>query len=300
MTALKRTFGILLALMMVNGLSAQELNMQVSVIAPQIANVEKSIFETLESSVQEFMNGRKWTNDFFEFDERIECSMQITISEAPSQSQFRGSIQIQSSRPIYNSDYNAALMSLNDQDVDFVFLPNTIIQFSIDQHRDNLSSMLAYYAFMIIGMDYDSFSEEGGTDYFLKAQTIVANAQTAGQPGWKASEGNQNRFHLVENLLSQTFRPLRQCMYRYHRHGMDIAYDQPELARKEMSDALLSLRNIHKIRPSSYNLQVFFFAKADEIINMFDPAPQEEKLRLYNLLTTVDPGNISKYDKMMN
>lgn len=279
--------------------NAQELNCQVTVMAPQINNIEASIFETMEATIQEFMNGRKWTNDFFDFDERIECSMQITISEAPSQTQFRGSIQIQSSRPVYNSDYKTSVFSINDQNIDLTFLPNSILQFSLDQHRDNLSSLLGFYAYMIIGMDYDTFSLEGGTQYFLNAQTVVANASNSASSGWKASDGPKSRFAYVENILSQTFKPLRKCLYRYHRHGWDKTYEEMEVARLEMSDALLDLRSIHKIRPSSYNLQMFFFAKSDEIVNLFTPAPQEEKLRLYNLLTTVDPGNISKYEKMM-
>ena len=156
----------------------QELNCEISVMAPQINNIDASVFETMESTIREFMNGRKWTNDFFDFDERIEVSMQITISEAPSQTQFRGSIQIQSSRPVYNSDYKTSVFAINDQNVDITFLPNSILQFSLDQHRDNLSSLLGFYAYMIIGFDYDTFSLEGGTPYFLNAQTVVANSST--------------------------------------------------------------------------------------------------------------------------
>ena len=278
----------------------QELNCEISVMAPQINNIDASVFETMESTIREFMNGRKWTKDYFDFDERIEVSMQITISEAPSQTQFRGSIQIQSSRPVYNSDYKTSVFAINDQNVDITFLPNSILQFSLDQHRDNLSSLLGFYAYMIIGFDYDTFSLEGGTPYFLNAQTVVANASNSASQGWKASDGPKSRFSYVENQLSQTFKPLRKCLYRYHRHGWDKTYDGLEGARLEMSNALLDLRSIHKIRPSSFNLQMFFFSKSDEIVNLFTPSPQEERLRLYNLLTSVDPGNIGKYEKMMN
>ncbi|MCB0760877.1 MAG: DUF4835 family protein [Flavobacteriales bacterium] len=278
---------------------AQELNCRVTVIAPQVAITDQSIFETMEESIANFMNGRKWTNDTFEFDERIECNMQITISEASTSSSFSGSIQVQSSRPVYNSDYKTALLSVNDQDFDIDFLQNTMIQFSIDQHRDNLSSILAFYAYLIIGMDYDSFAEEGGTEFLLKAQTIVANAQNTAVSGWKASEGNQNRYWLVENLLSQTFKPFRKCVYRYHRHGFDKMYNDVEGARAEIAEALIGLRNTNKIKPGNYNFQTFFYAKADEIVNLFKPAPQEEKLRVYNVLKQIDPGNIPKYEKMM-
>ena len=157
--------------------TAQELNCRVQVIAPQIANIEASIFESLEENIQEFMNGRRWTNDDFQFEERIECTMQITISEAPSPTSFRGNIQVQSSRPVYNSDYNSAMLLVNDGDFEISWDGSSNIQFSIDQYRDNLSSILAYYAYMILGMDYDSMALDGGTAHYLKAQTIVANAQ---------------------------------------------------------------------------------------------------------------------------
>lgn len=278
---------------------AQELNCKVTVIAPQVALTDPALFNTMEEAIQNFMNGRKWTNDNFEFDERIDCNLQITISEANSSSKFSGSVQIQSSRPIYNSDYKTSLFSTNDQDFQIDFLQNTMLQFSLDQHRDNLSSILAFYAYLIIGLDYDSYEDEGGTPHLLKAQTIVANAQNAGEAGWKASEGNQNRYWLIENVLSQTFKPFRKCMYRYHRHGFDKMYVDPEGGRQEIADALIGLRNTHKIRPGNYNFQTFFFGKSDEIVNLFKPAPQEEKLRVYNVLKQIDPGNIPKYEKMM-
>jgi len=242
-------------------LFSQELNCEVNIIAPQIANVELSRLENIESAIQEFMNGRRWTNDNFNIEERIECSFQLTISEAPTQTSFRGTLQIQSSRPVYNADYKTPIFAVNDNDISFSFADNQLLQWSIDQHRDNISSLLAFYAYMIIGMDYDTFSPKGGTDYFLKAQTIVANAQNSGESGWKASEGQRNRFWLTENILSQTFEPLRNCLYTYHRQGVDKLYSDPESARGVMGEALMQLRDVHKVRPSSYNIQLFFCCK---------------------------------------
>ncbi|MBL6866772.1 MAG: DUF4835 family protein, partial [Flavobacteriales bacterium] len=146
-------------------LQGQELNCRVQVIAPQIANVESSIFESMEENIQEFMNGRRWTDDQILFEERIECSFQITISEAPSATTFKGTLQVQSSRPVYNSDYNTSMLLVNDSDFDISWDGSSTIQFSIDQYRDNLSSVLAYYAYMVLGMDYDSMGLESGTPY---------------------------------------------------------------------------------------------------------------------------------------
>ncbi|MBT6164215.1 MAG: DUF4835 family protein [Crocinitomicaceae bacterium] len=279
---------------------AQELNCRVQVIAPQIANVESSIFESMEENIQEFMNGRRWTNDQILFEERIECSFQITISEAPSPTSFKGTLQVQSSRPVYNSDYNTSLLLVNDNDFDIAWDGSSNIQFSIDQYRDNLSSVLAYYAYMVLGMDYDSMGLDSGTPFYVKAQTIVANAQNSGPSGWKASQGQQNRYWLVENMLSQTFRPVRNCLYYYHRMGLDQLFDDVERGRLAMADALIEMRQTHRIRPSSYNLQLFFLAKSDEILKVFGPAPEAEKARLLPVLKQMDPGNISKYDSIFS
>ncbi|RPG80790.1 MAG: DUF4835 family protein [Crocinitomicaceae bacterium TMED114] len=278
---------------------AQELDCQVSVIAPTINNVEASVFEQLETAITEFMNGRRWTTDEFTLAERVTCTMQITINKANSQTNFEGTIQVQSSRPIYNSDYNAPLLLVNDNDFDFSYAPGNLLQYSQDQFRDNLTSVLAFYAYLILAMDYDSFSLEGGTNFYTQAQTVVTNAQGLSSPpaGWSAADGKQSRYSLIDNILSQTFRPLRRCYYEYHRLGMDVAFDDPAAARQSMADALISLRNVHRIRPANYNLQTFFQAKKDEIVKMFGPAAEGERARLLPVLKLIDPGNIPVYDQ---
>jgi hypothetical protein len=280
-------------------LKSQELDCQVSVIAPTINNVEASVFEQLETAITEFMNGRRWTTDEFLLSERVTSTMQITISKATSQTNFEATIQVQSSRPIFNSDYNAPLLLVNDNDFDFTYTPGAMIQYSQDQFRDNLTSVLAFYAYLILGMDYDSFSLEGGTKYYSQAQTVVINAQGLSSPprGWSAADGKQSRYALIDNILSQTFRPLRRCYYEYHRMGLDQAFDDPTLARQAISDALISLRNVHRIRPANYNLQTFFQAKKDEIVKVFGPAEEGERARLLPVLKLIDPGNIPVYDQ---
>ena len=276
---------------------AQELNCTVTVIAPQISNVDVSRFDALEDGIREFMNGRRWTNDNFEFEERIECTLQLTVSEAIGSTVFKGSMQVQSSRPVFNSDYNTPVLLVNDGDIQFEWLDNSTILFNPGQHRDNLSSLLAYYAYMILGMDYDTFSLEGGTPHFLQAQAIVANAQNAGERGWKASQGKQNRYWLVENHLSQTFRPVRTCLYNYHRKGLDVLFQDIEGGRLTIAESLIDMRSTNRIRPGSYNIQVFFLSKSDEIINIFSPAPDAERGRLLPILKHLDPGNIQSYDQ---
>ena len=225
--------------------------------------------------------------------------MQITINKANSQTNFEGTIQVQSSRPVYNSDYNAPVLLVNDNDFDFSYAPGNLLQYSQDQFRDNLTSVLAFYAYMILAMDYDSFSLEGGTNLYTQAQTVVTNAQGLSSPpaGWSAADGKQSRYSLIDNILSQTFRPLRRCYYEYHRLGLDVAFDDPAAARQSMADALISLRNVHRIRPANYNLQTFFQAKKDEIVKMFGPGAEGERARLLPVLKLIDPGNIPVYDQ---
>lgn len=277
---------------------SQELICEVSVLSPKAQEENVAIYDILRGSIEEFMNNRKWTDDDYEFYERIECNIQITIDNAVSQTQFDASIQIQSSRPVYNSDYKTPVFLVNDNDFSFSFQPNTLIQFTPDQHRDNLSSVLGFYAYYMLAMDYDSFSPLGGTEYFLKAQQVVSNAQNAGESGWRPSEGDRNRYWLVENILSQTFAPLRDINYVYHRDGFDNLYTAPDAIRPLLITELNKLSSIHQIKPTSYNMQLFFLTKADEIINIYRESTDEDKKAIRDLLSILDPGNIPKYDRL--
>ncbi len=297
---MKNILLLLLFLSFTRLLQAQELDCKVNILLPQQVISPPEFFNTMKSSITEFLNNRKWTRDAWNLEEKIECTMQITIEQQVDIRTFKGSIQVSSSRPVYNSDYKTPVLNFNDRNFQFTYQENTMIQWGNDQHRDNLSSVLAFYANLVIAMDYDTFSLEGGTEQYLICQTIVTNAQSAPEEGWRANEkGQQNRYWFIENILTQTFKPIRECLYNFHRQGMDKLFQDVEGARKTMGDALLELKNIHKIKPSSFNMQVFWYAKADEVVNLFKPVPVEEKQRIYDLCKLVDPGNISKYEKMM-
>ncbi len=292
---------LLLILVLFSGglLRAQELNASVNILLPQQVNSPPELFQTMDNAITEFLNNRKWSKDNWTSEERIECSFQITIENQVDARSFKASIQVSSSRPVYQSDYKTPVLNINDRDFAFVFQENTLIQWSNDQHRDNLSSVLAFYANLVLGMDYDTFSMEGGTEHYLTCQTIVTNAQGAPEEGWRSNEkGRQNRYWLIENLLTQTFKPIRECLYAYHRQGMDKMFKDVTGSRKVIEDALMELKNIHKIKPSSFNMQVFFYAKSDEISNIFRPVPLEEKQAVIDLCKLIDPGNITKYEKM--
>ena len=297
---MKRIFALLIGMYAVVAANAQELNATVNVLIPQQVISPPEFFNSMKSTITEFLNGRKWSKDTWQNNERIQCTFQITIEQQVDNRSFKGSLQVTSSRPVYNSDYKTSLLNINDRDFEFVFQENTMIQWSNDQHRDNLSSVLAFYANLILAMDYDSFAMEGGTDHYLTCQAIINNAQNAAEPGWRSNEkGRQNRFWFIENILSQSFKPIREFLYNYHRKGLDKLYLDQAAAIASMSAALDGLNDVHRIKPSSYNMQVLFYAKSDEIVNIYKPRSIDDKKQVVENCKLLDPGNISKYERIL-
>jgi len=285
---------------------AQELNCNVQVISQQIQGTNRSIFKTLQESVYEFLNNRNWTRHVYSYNERIECNVLINLSEPISSDEFRGSIQIQARRPVFNSTYNSVLLNIRDDNVRFRYVENEPLEFNETVHRSNLTSLLAYYAYIILGFDYDSYSLYGGTEYFEKAQKIVDNAQNATEPGWKPYEGSsyRNRYWLVYNLLDDMYRPVREFNYRYHRLGLDMMSEQTGQGRANIEEAFRLLREVYRQQPDPYMylLQVVLDAKTDEIVNIFRAveSPPDERRRVHEILTEIDPSNIGKYDTILN
>lgn len=281
-----------------NCIFSQELNCTVKVLSPAIQGTERSVFETLETSIKEFMNNTRWTNDNFKQDERIECNITINVTKRISVDEFEANIIVQSRRPVYKSSYNTNLINYQDNDFTFKYTPFQPFEFNENTFINNLTSTLGYYAYIFIGLDYDTFSPEGGTPYYQKAQTIVNNAQNAAEKGWKAFEGSKNRYWLAENLANANFKGVRTCLYSYHRMGLDMMTVDVELSRKNIADALEGLQKVHNMQMGSFLMQVFFLAKADEIVNIFSVATPELKGKLVPILNTIDPGNVTKYEKL--
>ncbi len=278
---------------------AQELNCTVSVISPAIQNTEKRIFETLQNDLREFMNSTAWTSDAFAIEERIECSILITITEKISGDKFKATMQIQSSRPAYMTSYNTVLLNVNDQDFVFNYVESQPIQFQENQHINNLSSVMAFYAYMIIGADYDSFSSKGGEPYFQKALQIVNNAQGESERGWKAFESTKNRYWLIENMLNARYEGFREMSYKYHRQGLDLMQSDLESGRKAITECIEPLKKLRLDQPNSYLLTVFFTAKVDELINIFKEAFPDVKTKVANDLMQADPANANKYQAIV-
>lgn len=284
--------------------SAQELNCQVSIITDsrlEITSVEKEIFEQLKQTMFELMNNTKWTKDKFKVEERINCQIQLQINSIPTPGTYSGSLQVQSSRPVFNGSYNTTLFNFQDDDIEFSYSRNAILIYAPNQFRDNLTSILAFYAYYIIGMDYDSFSLKGGTPYFTEAQQIVSNAQGSGGKGWKSNEqGKRNRYWLVDNIQQQLFEPLRECLYEYHRKGMDMLYDNKEVGRSNIYTALNKLSKVSATRPNSINVLNFAQSKLLELKELYRDAKPEEKTDVVTVLKRIDPTNSSKYEEILN
>ncbi len=300
-----RTYVFSLLIFLYAGIaSAQELNCQVSIITDarlEVTSVEKEIFDQLKQTIYDMMNTTQWTKDKFKVDERINCNIQLQINSIPSPGTYEGSMQVQSTRPGYNSSYNTTLFNFQDDDIQFAYSRNSVLIYAPNQYRDNLTSILAFYAYFIIGMDYDSFSLKGGTPYFNEAQQIVSNAQSSGAKGWKSNEtGKRNRFYLVDNVLHQLFEPLRLCNYNYHRKGIDALYDDKLKARQAIYSALSELNKVVATRPNSINLLNFVQAKLVELKNLYADAEIKDKTEVVNLLKRLDPTNASKYQDILN
>lgn len=291
---------ITLCLLIVFGfpLMAQEIQSNVVVNAQKLQDLDPSVPRNMETSIREFINNRKWTNDKFKQVERIDASFLITLNSR-SQNSYSASIQISSSRPVYGTDYSTTMFVVNDEDFDFVYVDQQPLDFNIVSFQSNLTSVLAYYVYIILGVDYDSFSPEGGQDYFQTAFEIVNQAQSSGGGGWKAADGDNNRYWLIENLTNSVFRPFRSMLYQYHRLGLDQMKNDLPKGEDEVYKSIQSLLQVHKRRPSSFLLQVYFNAKSDELVKIFINSEPQIKSKIVPWLILIDPGNTKKYNTIL-
>jgi hypothetical protein len=278
---------------------AQEFNCTVSVQAPQIQNIDKKIFQTMQQAIYEFVNNQKWSNDKYLNQERIEWTILITVSERISNDEFKGSIQVQSRRPVFQTSYNSPLFNYMDDNFQFKYVEFQPLEFNESGSNTNLTAVLAYYAYLVLGIDYDTFSLYGGAQYFAKAQTIVSNMQSAQENGWKAFEGTRNRYWLAENINSPVFKPYHEMMYNYHRKGLDALAKKKEEALGIITESIEALNSVHREKPGSVLFQSLFYAKADEIVNIYSGAFPDQKVRASNTLNEIDPANSSKYAKIL-
>ncbi len=282
---------------------AQELNARVTVNSSRVGNtVNKNVFQTLQNALTNFLNNRKWTTDNFLPNEKIDCNFLINLQQTADANVYSASLTIQAARPILNSSYVSPIINYQDEDVTFKYLEFQQLEFNenrvsgSDQLASNLTATFAYYAYMIIGFDYDSYSLKGGNIYFQKAQNIVNNAPEArGISGWKAFDGIRNRYWLAENMLNSRYAIMHDIFYNYYRVSFDKMYEDENAGRTEMLNVLNLLNNFNTDNPNTMINQFFFQGKATELIKLFSKAPQQDKLRASEILQKLDLTNSARY-----
>ncbi|MBK8699724.1 MAG: DUF4835 family protein [Saprospiraceae bacterium] len=286
------------------GVSAQELNMQVKVIIPVNVNIkaDPSIYRNLENDIKDFFNKTKWTDHEYTEVEKIEGSIQITINEELSNTSFLAEVSVQTSRPVFNTDYKTSLLNFQDKSVNFTYLPGQPIQSGYRAYFDNLSSILSYYAYLILGFDYDSFSLYGGEDYFQYARDIfdnLPNGLKRDDAGWSnAGVNGRSKYFLIENILSPKLRPFRQVIYEYHRLALDNMWQDAEKSRAVMLSSLGIIEDLHQAYPNSYFLQTFGDAKHNELVEIFKAADAGQKAKLRSLMTLTSLSLANRYDAL--
>jgi len=284
-------------------LTAQEFRCNIQITSQQVQGTNRQVFQTLQTAVNEFINGRAWSNYKFTTNERIECSMLFNIQDY-SGDQFKGTLQIQVRRPVYNSSYNTVLFNYVDNDLDFTYVEFQPLEFSETSHLSNLTSILAYYANIILGLDFDSYGLKSGNEFFQKAEKIVINAQNANEKGWRSGESTnrRNRYWLIDNILDEEFSPVREFIYMYHRMGLDMMYEKPVEARLAIEESLTLLQDVYRSRPDPFMhfLQVILDAKSDEFVNIFQGSLDDEKRRVMAILNQIDPTHTDKYRTILS
>lgn len=306
MPSLKRVLFPVIILALFNSLTelnAQELYCNVQVSAQKIQGSNRDVFQSMQKDIYEFMNNTVWTDNVFSYSERIECNILINLNEQLSSEVFKGTLQIQLSRPVYNSTYESTVLNFVDNNFQFSYVEFQPLEFNANSFTSNLVSVLSYYAYILIGMDYDTFSLEGGTPYFQIAEKIVNNAQNATEGGWKPYDGsrNKNRYWLVKNILNKEYSGIRQFIYTYHLKGLDKLESDPAQARTEIYQSLKSLQEVYRQHPDPfmYYMTLVLEAKVSEIVSIFTPGFPEEKNRVVEIMTEIDAGNESKYKAIL-
>jgi hypothetical protein len=299
---MKRTLILSFLLLLFFRPFAQEFECNVSVSAQQVEGSDKRVFETLQNAIYEFMNNRKWSNYNFRVEEKLECTILLTVTERQSADEFRGNLNVVIRRPVYNTAYNSVLLNFIDKGMQFRYVEFQPLDYSDGTFTSNLTSVLAFYSYMFLGLYFDSFSPSGGTVFLEKAQEVVTAAQNAPESGWKAFESEKNRWWMVNNYMNPANSALRDFGYTYHRLGLDQMYDKVDQGRNSITESLQFLQKLYNAKPGLFALQLTFDAKRDEIVNIYSDqrVSPTEKTTVANLLKEIDPANSSKYQVIID
>lgn len=296
---IKKIIFTLFGLLFSSVIFAQELDCSIQVSARQIEGTDREAFSEMREVLYEFVNNTIWTNYSFKLEERIECTILLTLSTRVSSDQYTGKLNLVLRRPVYKTNYNSTMFNYVDNDVEITYSEGEPIVFAENTFSSNLSSLIAYYVYVFLGIDGDSFAKLGGTPYFEKAQQVVQDAQNTSEPGWKAFENMKNRYWLTENLLNPQYRPIRESIYEYHRMGLDEMYDNVEKGRTNIVESLKKLQQANRTKPGSFLLRLYLDAKRDEIIKIFGEGSPNMKAEVVNIMKEIDPSNGDKYSAIL-
>jgi hypothetical protein len=300
MSSLRKTYQLIILLLSISLASrAQELNCTVTINSTQIQTSDRGIFRDMKTAIEQFMNSRKWSADAYKPYEKINCNMLITITKMPSIGNFSASVQIQAARPVYNTNYSSLIFNFADRDWEFEYIESLPLEFNDNTYTTNLTSMLALYAYVIIGVDFDTFVELGGTPFFQKALAVVNNAQQANRPGWQPLNSNRSRYWIVENYNNGQMTEMRRAMYSYHRLGLDTFDKDPDKSRDIILKGLREVKKVRDVNPTSILVVSFFDAKSKELANIFSTGNIQLRREAYDIITTIDPSNRTAYEKMI-
>lgn len=279
---------------------AQELNCTVKVIHSQIQTSNTSVFTTLENAISEFMNNKAWTELQYQKVEKIDCSLNITVKKYDDASNsFQAELLLQASRPVFNSTYNSTIFSMKDESFNFTYKEYDPLEFNENNLDNNLTAMLAYYAYLFIGLDLDTYSLNGGTDVLHMVENIVSSAQTTGESGWKAFESSKNRHAIINDYMESSMETFREMMYKYHRLGLDEMASNADRGRAAVTEAMDLLKESHKNKSLSMLPQIFTDYKRDEIVNIYSGhGTEKEKNAIYDIVTNINASQGAYWNKI--
>ncbi|MHC1707584.1 MAG: DUF4835 family protein [Bacteroidales bacterium] len=296
---MRKLFLIIFILLAAIRLNAQEFICSISVSSPQVQGTDRTVYSEMQKALYEFVNQRKWSGYNLRQEEKIECTLMITISDRISTDEFKGTMNIQLRRPIFRTSYNSPVINYVDKNIQFRYLEGQNLEFSDNTFTSNLTSLIAFYVNIFLGFDFDTYSLYGGTQFFQKAQSIVNSAQSTPEYGWKAFESLKNRYWLAENLLNSTYSPLREALYKYHRLGLDGMNENMDIGRASIMEAIELIKKVNREKPNLFLVQLILEAKVDELVNIFSQASPMDKTKVVNTLKEIDPANASKYQKIL-
>ena len=276
----------------------EELNATVSLNASRVQGTNTEVFDQLQASLEEFINNRKWTSNTYEEQERIICNFSFVVNSYSDDGTFDCSLMVQATRPVFGSTYRSTLFKYEDKSIKFNYQPYDRLEFIEDNLDNNLTAVVAYYVYIIIGMDLDSMAELGGSEFLNKALTIAGNAQNLGDAGWRAGSSTNNRYAIIDDYMNGAMEPVRKMMYRYHRLGLDTMFRNADNGRKEITEGIALLKKAYEDRPLAYFTKLFTEYKVDEIVNIYSNCTPEEKRSVVETLSNINPSLSSEWEKI--